>query len=208
MTAAPAPAPAHTPASPPPAAARPRASHGAGFWAVAYAFLVVMAYSAVPTPLYVIYQQQDGFSAFMITVIFGAYALGVAVSLFVVGHVSDWHGRRRVLIPALLLSIASAFVFLFWHGLAALLVGRVVSGFAVGAMTATATAWIGELHAADRPDASQRRPQLVATAANLGGIGLGPLVSGVLAQWVGHPLTVPFIVSIGALTIAVVTSSH
>ncbi|MDO8209071.1 MFS transporter [Conexibacter sp. CPCC 206217] len=200
---------AHALAAADPAAAsardgRRRASHGAGVWVVAYAFLVVMAYSAVPTPLYAIYQQEDGFSAFMITVIFGAYAVGVAVSLFVVGHVSDWHGRRRVLIPALLMSIASAFVFLFWHDLGALLVARVISGFAIGAVTATATAWIAELHATDRPDASQRRPQLVATAANLGGIGLGPLVSGVLAQWVGHPLTVPFIVSIGALTVAVV----
>jgi MFS family permease len=135
-------------------------------------------------------------------VIFGVYAIGVVVSLFVVGHISDWHGRRRVLVPALLLAIATAVVFLLWHGLGALLIARVASGLAVGAVTATATAWIGELHAADRPEASPRRAQIVATAVNLGGIGFGPLVAGVLAQWVGDPLTVPYLVFIGALALA------
>lgn len=179
-----------------------RRRHGFGFWAVAYAFLVVMAFCAVPTPLYVLYQQRDGFSSFVVTVIFAAYAVGVVASLFTVGHLSDWHGRRRVLIPALLLSVVSAVVFLLWHGLPALLVGRVLSGLAVGAVTATATAWIADLHAAQRPGASPRRAQLVATAANLGGIGLGPLVAGALAQWVGHPLEVPYVVSIAALSVA------
>ncbi|HST39764.1 MAG TPA: MFS transporter, partial [Conexibacter sp.] len=188
------------PAAPPTRTAR----HGFGFWAVAYAFLVVMAFCAVPTPLYAIYQARDGFSSFVVTIVFAAYAAGVVVSLFTVGHLSDWHGRRRVLIPALLLSIVSAIVFLLWHGLAALLVARVLSGLAVGAVTATATAWIAELHSARRPDASPRRAQLVGTAANLGGIGLGPLVAGMLAQWVGDPLVVPYAVSIAALTVALV----
>ncbi|MDW5594730.1 MFS transporter [Conexibacter stalactiti] len=203
-----APAPARAarpaaPAAPAPDSARAR-RHGFGFWAVAYAFLVVMAFCAVPTPLYAIYQARDGFSSFVVTIVFAAYAAGVVVSLFTVGHLSDWHGRRRVLIPALLLSIVSAVVFLLWHGLAALLVARVLSGLAVGAVTATATAWIAELHSARRPGASPKRAQLVGTAANLGGIGLGPLVAGMLAQWVGDPLVIPYAVSIAALLIALV----
>ncbi len=190
-----------SPATAPPRPAS-RARHRFGFWAVAYAFMVVMAFCAVPTPLYVLYQQRDGFSSFVVTVIFGAYAIGVVISLFAVGHISDWHGRKRVLVPALVLSIVSAAIFLLFHGLAALLVARVLSGLAVGAVTATATAWIAELHVAHRPDASQRRAQLVATAANLGGIGFGPLVAGVLAEWVGLPLEVPYAVALGALVLA------
>jgi len=176
--------------------------HGFGFWAVAFAFAATLAYSAIPTPLYGIYQRRDGFSSFMITVIFGVYAVGVVVSLFTVGHLSDWYGRRRLVVPALATSIASAVSFLLWRDFAGLLVARVVSGLAVGAITATATAWLAELHAADRPSASARRPQIVSTAANLGGIGLGPLVAGVLAQWVRSPLTVPYLVSLGALVLA------
>ena len=68
----------------------PQRRHGAGLWAVVFAFVAVMAFSTVPTPLYTLYQARDGFSTFMITVIFAAYAVGVTVALFFAGHVSDW----------------------------------------------------------------------------------------------------------------------
>jgi MFS family permease len=180
----------------------PSRRHGRAFWAVAFALLMVMAYSAVPTPLYVIYQQRDGFSAFMITVIYAAYAVGVVVSLFLAGHVSDWHGRRRVFVPGLLLSIVSAGVFLVWSDVPGLLIGRVIDGLSIGAVTATATTWLAELHAAHRPDADTRRAQSVATAANLGGIGFGPLVAGALAEWVGHPLIIPYVVFVVGMVVA------
>lgn len=181
-----------------------RARHGLGFWAIAYAFLIVMAYNAVPAPLYGIYQQRDGFSSFAITVIFAAYAVGVVISLFVIGHLSDWHGRRRLFAPAVALCMLSAVVFLLWRDLPGLILGRVLGGIAVGAVTATATAWLAELHSAARPDASAKRAQVVSTAANLGGIGFGPLVAGALAEWVGDPLTVPYVVALVALAVALV----
>ena len=181
-----------------------RVGPAAGFWVAALAFLAALAYNALPAPLYSIYQQRDGFSSFMLTVVFSVYAVGVLLSLFAAGHLSDWHGRRRPFTASLLLCLASAVVFLLWRSLPGLLVGRFIGGLGVGAVTATATAWLGELHGAARPDAAPRRAQLVSTAANLGGIGLGPLVAGALAQWVAHPLTVPYLVAIGALLVGLV----
>ncbi len=177
-------------------------SHAVGFWAVAFAFLTVLAYNAVPAPLYGLYQQRDGFSSFMLTVIFAAYAIGVVISLFSVGHLSDWHGRRRLFVPALITCMISAGVFLTWRSLPGLMVGRFIGGLGVGMVTATATAWIAELHRTAHPDASVRRAQVVSTAANLGGIGFGPLVAGMLAEWVRSPLTVPFLVALGAMALA------
>jgi MFS family permease len=178
--------------------------HGLGFWAVGYSFLVVMAFSAIPTPLYVLYQARDGFSTFMITVIFAAYAVGVVISLFFAGHSSDWLGRRRALAPAVALSGVAAIIFLVWPDLPGLLIARVLSGFAVGVVTATATAYIVELAAAHRPDGSIRRAQAIAGAANIGGIGFGPLFAGVLAQWAPDPLHLPFEIALVALAIGVV----
>ncbi|HEX3361183.1 MAG TPA: MFS transporter, partial [Solirubrobacterales bacterium] len=184
--------------------------HRTAFWVATFALLTMLAYSAVPTPLYPLYQARDGFSSFMITVIFATYAVaifatyavGVVISLFTVGHLSDWHGRRRLVLPALGASMVSALVFIFWRDVPGLLVGRFISGLAVGAVTATATAWIAELHAQARPGGSPRYAEVVATAANLGGIGVGPLVSGALVAWVAHPLTVPFLVFLAALLVA------
>jgi carbon starvation protein CstA len=60
---------------PPGAATRHR--YVFGFWVAAFAFLVNMGFSAVPTPLYVLYQRRDHFSTFMITVVYAVYAVGV-----------------------------------------------------------------------------------------------------------------------------------
>ena len=143
-----------------------------GFWSVAFAFTAVMAYSAVPTPLYVIY----GFSSLTTTIVFATYAVGVVGGLFLAGHVSDWYGRRRVLVPALALSLVSGVFFLAFRDAGWLVAGRVLNGASVGVVAATATAWLQEL------GGPGRRTEVVATTANLGGIGLGPLLAGVLAQ--------------------------
>ena len=178
-------------------------SHASGLWAVAFAFLVVMGYCAVPTPLYGLYAARDGFGSLTITIVFASYGVGVLLSLFTVGHLSDHHGRRKILVPALLTCLASVFVFLFWRELPGLIVGRFISGLGIGAVTATATAWISELHALDRPGQSNRRAEVVGVIANIGGIGLGPLVAGALAEWVTSPLTVPYIVYGGLLVLAI-----
>jgi MFS family permease len=170
-----------------------------GFWAVAVAFTVVMGFTTVPTPLWSLYAQRDHFSSFTVTIVFAAYALAVALSLFLAGHLSDWHGRRRVLMPAIALNVLAAVVFLLWPALPGLLLARVLSGLGVGAATATATAWLSDLGAAHPRPGGSRRAQVVATGANLGGLGLGALISGVLAQWAGHPLSVPFVVFLAAL---------
>ena len=162
-----------------PTASASRRHHGLGFYAVAFAFLAVMAFSTVPSPLYGLYQARDGFSSFMVTVIYGAYAIGVVTALLTAGHVSDWHGRRRVLMPAIVAVDRVGVLFLVWRDTAGLIVARIVNGLSVGVVAATATAWLAELHSAARPDASPRRAQLTATAVNVGGLGLGPLVSGV-----------------------------
>jgi MFS family permease len=76
--------------------------------------------------------------------------------------------------------------------------------------TATATAYLGELHAgvfSGKP-VSPRRAQVVATAANLGGIGFGPLVAGLLAQYAPQPLRTPYILfSIVLIVLAVLIAA-
>lgn len=169
--------------------------HDTAFWIVGYVFAVTMAFSALPTPLYVLYQARDHFSTFLVTVIFAAYAVGVVASLFLAGHLSDWAGRRRMVLLAVLTNMLSGLLFLLWPATAGLVVARVVSGVSVGMLTATATAYLSELHAAARPGTGTTRSEIVATAANLGGIGLGPLLAGLLAQFAGHPLVLPYLVA-------------
>jgi MFS family permease len=164
-----------------------------------YAFAVAMGGTTLPTPLYPTYREEFGFSQFVVTIIFATYAVGVIAALVLFGSMSDQVGRRRALVPGLLLSALSAVAFLAASGLGLLLVGRFLSGLSAGIFTGTATVAIVELAGPQ----NRNRATLMATVANLGGLGCGPLLAGVLAQYAGHPLRLPFLVDLALLVPAV-----
>jgi MFS family permease len=74
----------------------------------------------------------------------------------------------------------------------------VLSGLSAGLMTGTATATLTELI----PASAGRRASLTATAATMGGLGLGPLIAGLLAQYAPHPTTLVFEVFLVILAVA------
>jgi predicted MFS family arabinose efflux permease len=171
-----------------------------GFAFVAYAFGVTMVGTTLPTPLYAIYQHEYGFGSLLTTVIYAVYAAGVIAALLLFGRASDAYGRRRVLLVGLAASAASALVFLSDAGLAALFVGRVLSGLSAGIFTTTATVTLVDL----APAARQRTAALVATTVNMLGLGCGPLLAGVLAQWAPLPLRLPFLANLVLLVPAAI----
>ncbi len=162
---------------------------------VAYAFAVTMIGTTLPTPLYPLYEQKIHFSALTATVVYAAYGIGVIAALLLVGPRSDQWGRRRVLAPGLAVAAASSIVFLLAEGLPALLLGRILSGVSAGLFTGTATATLLDLAA----PSERGRATLIATAVNLGGLGLGPLLSGVLAELAPDPLRAPYAVDLALL---------
>jgi MFS family permease len=194
----------HTIAAPMVGASGPtvrRLSRRVGFWAIAFAFLSVTALSTAPSALYGLYERHEHFSPITITLVYAVYAAGVTVSLLLAGHVSDWYGRKNVLIPALTLAVAATVLFISWQSLTGLLVARVITGLALGATVATATAYITDLDAG--PDgAVTRRAGTVARIAQVGGLAIGPLASGLLARYAQGGVTLPYVVLLLALLIA------
>ncbi len=168
------------------------------FWLVALVFATTMLGTTLPTPLYVIYQGQWHFSSGVVTVIFATYAAGVLAALLLAGRSSDQVGRRRVLATALGLSAVSTVVFILAPSLGWLFLGRVLSGLSAGLVTGTATAALTDLVTAS----SSRRASRVATAANMGGLGLGPLVAGLFAQYGPNPTVLVFEVYLVLLALA------
>src|SRR5690349_12371488 len=183
-----------------PAAERGRAGgpRRLAFWLLALVFTATMLGTTLPTPLYVIYQARWHFSAAMVTVTFAVYAAGVLAALLLAGRISDQAGRRPVLAAALGASALSTVVFILAPDLGTLIAARIVSGLSAGLMTGTATATLTELI----PASASRRASLVATAANMGGLGLGPLIAGLFAQYAPHPTTLVFEVYLAVLAAA------
>jgi MFS family permease len=180
-------------------AVRAVVSRDTGFGLVAYAFLVTMIGTTLPTPLYPLFEQRYSFGELMVTVIFAVYAFGVIVGLLVFGNLSDEIGRKPVLLTGLAFSAISAFLFVFAGSLVAIFAGRIVSGLSAGVFTGTATAMLVDL----APGGRRRLASFVAVVVNLGGLGLGTLLSGLLADYARSPLRLPFIVDLVLLVPAV-----
>src|SRR6266699_3627771 len=177
---------------------KPAVPRRGAFWLVALILAATMLGTTLPTPLYVIYQAQWHFSAAIVTVTFAVYAAGVLAALLLAGRSSDQAGRKPVLAVALGASALSTVVFILAPDVGALIAARIVSGLSAGLMTGTATATLTELV----PASASRRASLVATAANMAGLGLGPLVAGLLAQYAPGPTTLVFEVYLAVLAAA------
>jgi predicted MFS family arabinose efflux permease len=177
--------------------------YGAGFWAVAFAFLIVMAAATLPSPLYGLYRERDGLSAFTVTVIYAIYAAGTIATLLSVRFVAARIGRRGMMLGAVATMMAAAGLLALWKALPGLLVGRFITGVAVGLAAGTAITYLIELRARENPKASVIPARNIGTAVNVGALGIGPLIAGFLAEWVRSPLTVPYLlwVALGAIAL-------
>jgi MFS family permease len=162
-------------------------------------FAALMLGGTLPIPLYTLWAPKLGFGPLTTTVIFAAYTVGTIAALLSIAHLSDEAGRRPMLMVAIALIVASTVLFLLADSVVVLLLARFVSGAATGITTATATAGLHEL---DR-GAHGTRSVRTATLANMGGLGAGAIVAGVLAQAVGDPTRTVFWVYL-ALLVAVV----
>ncbi|TXS32012.1 MFS transporter [Streptomyces sp. adm13(2018)] len=161
-------------------------------------FVVCMAGTTLPTPLYPLYQAKFGFSELTVTVVYAVYAFGVIGVLLLAGNASDTVGRRPALFLGLGFAAASAVCFLLADALGWLYAGRLLSGLSAGLFTGAATAYVMEL----APKGGGSRATLVATAANMGGLGCGPLLAGLLAEYAPEPLVLPFAVHLGLVAVS------
>jgi len=162
------------------------------FGMLAYAFAAIMVGTTLPTPMYALYGEQMHFAVLTTTVIYATYAGGVLFALLAFGRWSDAIGRRPVLLAGVVFAVASAAVFLVAHSVSMLLVGRVLSGLSAGIFTGTATAAVIEA----APENWRTRAAAVATVVNIGGLGTGPLLAGLLVEYAPAPLHLSFIVHI------------
>lgn len=157
----------------------------------------MLAASGVPSPLYRVYQEEFGFSAGVLTTVFGIYSFALLVSLLVVGGLSDHVGRRPVLTGAFLLEAAAMALFLFADGVGWLLAARVVQGLATGALTSTLGASLLDLQHPDRPHGA-----FINSASPGLGLSIGAVGAGLLVQLVASPTDWVFGVLTGVFLLA------
>ena len=138
-------------------------------------------------PLLLVYRDDLGLSAATAQATFGLYAAGLVPGLLPRRTVSDRHGRRPVLVAALVASVfGSGLLLVGGQGVGWLFAGRLVAGIASGAAFSAGAAWLKELS----PEGAGARRATVAMTA---GFAASPLVAGLLAQWAPDRMVVPYV---------------
>ncbi|MGW2324305.1 MFS transporter [Streptomyces sp. NPDC001700] len=157
--------------------------------------VVLTAGAYLPSPLYPDYQRLFGYDDFVMTLLFATFALVSGVALLLCGPAADVVGDRPVLRLSVLLAAAGSCCFLLADSPGWLFTGRVGHALALGAATGAAQALIAR-HSS--PTARVAGP-LLAGLAFAAGTALGPVVSGVLAEYVPGPLTTPYVLHLALL---------
>ena len=160
---------------------RPTLSTGVAFWAAAMIAFLGFAANTAASPLYRIYQAEFGFSATTVTLLFAVYIVVLLLTLLVLGSVSDYVGRRRVMLAGLASGAVACGLFLLAHGVGLLFCARALQGVAVGLIAGAASAALLDL----RPNSGAT--PIVSSAAPTGGQALGAIGASVLAQYAVAP---------------------
>jgi len=183
-----------------PAVRKRRLPRPVAFAAIAAIFVTFAAASAAPSPLYVVYQREWGFSASTLTVIFAVYVVGLITALLVLGALSDHVGRRPVLAAAILLEAVAFVLFLVAGDVGVLLAARVVQGVATGAAMTTLGAALVDLN----PPHAPGRAGLINGIAPVAGLAVGALGCGALVQFAPSPTHFVYALLLLAMALAAV----
>src|SRR5882672_534356 len=164
-------------------AIRPAASRGlsgtARFYLQASLTVSFLAGSSAPTSLYPLYQREWGFAPITVTVVFGVYALAVLGALLITGRLSDYIGRRPVLIAATLVQAGAMVVLGTAGGVWGLIFGRVLQGLAAGAAVAAVGAALIDF---DRESGT-----VANSIAPITGSATGALIGGLMVHFLRAP---------------------
>jgi MFS family permease len=166
-------------------------------WLKAGILTSFLAASSVPSPLYAIYRSLWGFSPLMLTVVFASYAIAMLVALLVFGGLSDYRGRRDVVLASLVLEIVA--ILLFWGADSVwwLLSARILQGLATGIATSALGAGLVDLN--------RERGAVINSVAPLVGLGVGGLGCSLLVQFAPAPTRLVFdvlLLTFGLLLVA------
>jgi MFS family permease len=191
---------ATTATSPGRSAGRRRLSSPAAFAAVTAIFVLFTAGSSVPSPLYVVYQQQWHFSPITLTIVFAVYVVGLLGALLVFGALSDHIGRRPVLAAAIGLEAIALALFIAAGDVTVLAVARVAQGIATGAAMTTLGAALVDLN----PPHAPGRAGVVNGVAPLSGLAVGALGCGALVQFAPAPTHLVYALLLAGMVLSAV----
>ncbi|MCU1513230.1 MAG: hypothetical protein JWO10_320 [Microbacteriaceae bacterium] len=161
----------------------PTLTNRASFWASAGVVAVALWASGAPSMIYPVYVAEWHLTPVVITSIFAVYPISLVIVLIVFGGISDFIGRRAVLVAGVSAMAIGILLFALAPNVGWLYAGRVLQGVGVGLAMSPASAAMVEFNA----KGTSARASSINTAATAVGLVLATVVGGALVQYAPLP---------------------
>jgi MFS family permease len=160
----------------------------AGSAVIVILLFAIMAASNVTAPIYDLYALKYHFGPFIITNIFAIYVFLLIPSLLFWGQYSDKHGRKLPITIGVIMELAGLFSFLVADNVYMLFLARAFMGMASGAIAGPASALLFTY--------SRKAGAVLTSIGTSAGTATGPLIGGIIAQYLPCPLRLVYLISI------------
>lgn len=154
------------------------ARRGLTFAAATGSLIAAFAAAAIAIPMMAVWRTDLGLSESETAMTVVSYFAGCVLTLFFFARLSNFFGRKPIVLASLFLGIASSLIYAEAQGAQAIYIGRFLQGFSCGFASSAAMSWVVD-------SAPQNRPwlgtALTAAGPNIG-LSLGTLISGAVLE--------------------------
>lgn len=150
-----------------------------GFIGAACSFAVAYAASSAPIPFYTTYQETIGLTKGDLSMTSVAYFIGTVISLLVFARLSNYLGRRPVVLTVLGLSAVGCLMFYFVNNATMFFIGRLIQGLSCGLASSSAAAYVVD----NAPESPEWLGTAVTSGAPMIGLAAGAFGAGALKQY-------------------------
>ncbi|ANF83193.1 MFS transporter [Acinetobacter sp. NCu2D-2] len=156
---------------------------------ISLGLIIGMLGTALPSPLYPLYQYAWELSPSQITYIFVAYMFGCLATLLFFGRTSNTIGFLNTLKIGLMFICLGLVISIFSENAIHLSFGRFIIGIASGLISTSSL--IGLMQ--NIPQKLEPLASQIVSIITVIGFGLGPFVGGLIGQFAQYPLVTPYI---------------
>lgn len=160
----------------------------ASFWLIAIVVVLTMWGSGGPSMIYPLYISEWHLAPVVVTSIFAVYPIAFAIAVVVFGGISDYLGRKVVIIVGASGMALGALLFAVGPDVSWFFVARVIQGFSSALIMTTASAAMVE-YEPNRNAAKASSTNAVAISA---GLSISTVAGGAMVQYLPAPLRFSF----------------
>jgi MFS family permease len=181
------------------------------FAAAAASLAVLFMGNNLPSALYGLLRTAFGYSSLTQTLLYAVpVVLVILPGLLVFGTLSDVIGRRAPIVAGLVVFAGGDIAFMAAAGTGLLFGARLLQGLGIALGTAAAAATLSDCAAGLAVDRvrAQKIAAVTGTICITGGLALGPLVGGILAQYAPDPRVTPFAVHLALIVTCIILAAR